>query len=117
MRTDTRRKAMLTCLAAILALLLAQDVAPQVVRHVSPELVREAIAKGSGPEAEIIQPLTITSTTQTWQSGLGRTLQSHGVRATFPMEVLIPGNEFRVVFANGRESVEKMTDEFLSKIR
>jgi hypothetical protein len=84
------------------------------------------VAKGSAENAEAIQPLNITTTTQEHKNRFGMTLATtKGVVASFPLSVLTEGYEFRVIYnlnfagtkVGDRPKVIPLTSETLAKIR
>jgi hypothetical protein len=86
---------------------------------INPEHV--VVAKGPGPDAAILQPISLRPTVHTYQNGFGNKTEAHGFIATFPLDVLHEGFEFRLL-SNGsafgpKESVHPITAEALQTIK
>lgn len=75
------------------------------------------VARGEGEQAELVEPFSIEPTTESWQAAPGTTIQTHGVRAVFPLSVLTEGYEFRLIRDNGAQTAEPMTKKALASIR
>jgi hypothetical protein len=81
--------------------------------------VEHVVAAGEGEtdRAKVIQPTSIEKEPAEWSSASGATRKGYGVTARFPLSILQPGKEFRIILSSGREASFKLTPDFLAKIR
>jgi hypothetical protein len=81
------------------------------------EEARRQIELERQAKAVIIQPTSVEATEHIWQNAYSATFKTTGVKATFPPEVLAPGNEIRAVMSAGGELTVELTPEMVEALR
>lgn len=81
---------------------------------------RQAITRREREERAamtVVQPKAIEATEHVWQNAFSATFKTVGVKATFPADLLAPGNQVWAILADGSELIVDLTPEIVAKLR